>query len=83
MSAPFCDTDVLTLRFLPLSSLFTPLQRPGLRKQQYENELFDEFKKSPQNPFNQLNVAYNASKEDKVEALQKGKEATARRLANS
>lgn len=57
-------------------------ERPGLRKQQYENELFDEFKKSPLNPFNNLNVAYNASQEEKVEALQKQRDATAKRLAD-
>lgn len=57
-------------------------ERPGLRKQQYENELFDEFKKSPLNPFNQVTVEYNASKEDKLDALQKGKAAVARRLAD-
>lgn len=57
-------------------------QRPGLRKQQYENELFDEFKKSPQNPFNQLNVSYNAFKEERVDALNKNKESIARRLAD-
>jgi len=26
-------------------------ERPGLRKNQYENELHDEFKKHPDNPF--------------------------------
>ncbi|CAO1637443.1 unnamed protein product [Sympodiomycopsis kandeliae] len=57
-------------------------ERPGLRKQQYENELFEEFKKSPANPFNQLNVAYNSTKEDRVEALNKNKDAIAKRLAD-
>lgn len=57
-------------------------ERPGLRKQQYENELFEEFKKSPSNPFNQINVSYNASQEEKVAALQKQRDTLAKRLAD-
>ncbi|CAO1637291.1 unnamed protein product [Parajaminaea phylloscopi] len=57
-------------------------ERPGLRKQQLEEVLFTEFKKSDLNPFNQVNVAYNATQEEKVAALQKQKEQTAKRLAD-
>ncbi|KAK1923244.1 hypothetical protein DB88DRAFT_341722 [Papiliotrema laurentii] len=44
---------------------------PGLRQNQYRDKLFKEFEKSPENPFNQAKVAYNATKEEKVEALRK------------
>ncbi|KAJ6500735.1 DUF1014-domain-containing protein [Mycena sanguinolenta] len=44
-------------------------EHPGLRLQQYKELLFKQFKKSPENPFNQVVVDYDASKEDKVEAL--------------
>ncbi|KAH7104512.1 DUF1014-domain-containing protein [Auriculariales sp. MPI-PUGE-AT-0066] len=43
---------------------------PGLRLQQYKDLLFKQFQKSPENPFNQVTVAYDASKEDKVSALE-------------
>ena len=39
-----------------------------------------DFKKSPDNPFNQVSVAYDASKEEKVEALRKVREETQQRL---
>jgi hypothetical protein len=35
-----------------------------------------EFKKSPENPFNQATVAFDATKEEKVEALRKLREET-------
>ncbi|KAF7359118.1 DUF1014-domain-containing protein [Mycena sanguinolenta] len=44
-------------------------EHPGLRLQQYKELLFKQFKKSPENPFNQVVVDYDASKEDKLEAL--------------
>ncbi|BGP56270.1 hypothetical protein JCM8202_001411 [Rhodotorula sphaerocarpa] len=55
---------------------------PGLRLQQYNDRLYENFKKSPQNPFNQAYMSHNATKEDKVEALQAQKAETARRLGN-
>ncbi|KAF5349641.1 hypothetical protein D9756_008983 [Leucocoprinus leucothites] len=42
---------------------------PGLRLQQYKELLFKQFQKSPENPFNQATVAYDASKEDRLNAL--------------
>ncbi|KAK1235761.1 hypothetical protein PQX77_001005 [Marasmius sp. AFHP31] len=45
------------------------VDHPGLRLQQYKDLLFKQFQKSPENPFNQAQVAYNASKDDKVQAL--------------
>ncbi|KAI5122373.1 hypothetical protein M0805_004130 [Coniferiporia weirii] len=45
-------------------------ERPGLRLNQYKELLYKEFQKSPENPFNQTLVAYDASKEDKVGALE-------------
>ncbi|KAG7096606.1 hypothetical protein E1B28_004023 [Marasmius oreades] len=45
------------------------VDHPGLRLQQYKDLLYKQFQKSPDNPFNQSQVAYNASKEEKVEVL--------------
>ncbi|KAF9511200.1 hypothetical protein BS47DRAFT_1299239, partial [Hydnum rufescens UP504] len=42
---------------------------PGLRLQQYKDLLFKQFQKSPENPFNQTLVSYDATKEEKVTAL--------------
>ncbi|KAK0227767.1 DUF1014-domain-containing protein [Armillaria fumosa] len=53
---------------------------PGLRLQQYKDLLHKQFQKSPENPFNQTLVAYDASKQDKVEALQTKKAQVEERL---
>ncbi|BGP41054.1 hypothetical protein JCM10450v2_005073 [Rhodotorula kratochvilovae] len=55
-------------------------EHPGLRLNQYQDKLYEAFKKSPQNPFNQAHMAHNASKDDKVAALQSQKDEIARRL---
>ncbi|OCH88249.1 DUF1014-domain-containing protein [Obba rivulosa] len=55
-------------------------EHPGLRLQQYHDLLYKQFQKSPENPFNQVNVAYDASKDDKVEALKKKNAAIEARL---
>ncbi|SCV70045.1 BQ2448_1439 [Microbotryum intermedium] len=52
---------------------------PGLRLQQYNERLYDAFKKHPDNPFNQLTVSYDATKEDKVAALKAQKEEVTKR----
>lgn len=39
-------------------------EHPGLRMNQYKQRIYEEFQKSPENPFNQVNVAYNATGED-------------------
>ncbi|PPQ82366.1 hypothetical protein CVT25_008327 [Psilocybe cyanescens] len=44
-------------------------EHPGLRLQQYKDLLYKQFQKSPENPFNQVTIDYNATKEDKVDAL--------------
>ncbi|KAF4614416.1 hypothetical protein D9613_003333 [Agrocybe pediades] len=44
-------------------------EHPGLRLQQYKDLLYKQFQKSPENPYNQVTIAYDASKEEKVEAL--------------
>lgn len=44
-------------------------EHPGLRLQQYRDLLFKQFQKHPDNPFNQNNVDYNATKDEKVAAL--------------
>ncbi|TFK34911.1 hypothetical protein BDQ12DRAFT_689040 [Crucibulum laeve] len=50
-------------------------EHPGLRLQQYKDLLYKQFQKSPENPFNQTSISYDASKDEKVEALkQKQKE---------
>ncbi|KAJ9099924.1 hypothetical protein QFC21_003929 [Naganishia friedmannii] len=43
---------------------------PGLRKQQMHDILFKQFQKAPENPFNQVSIAHNATKEERVQALQ-------------
>ncbi|ORY55750.1 hypothetical protein BCR35DRAFT_310006 [Leucosporidium creatinivorum] len=53
---------------------------PGLRLQQYNERLFLAFKKHPDNPFNQVSLSYDATKADKVAALQAQKDEIARRL---
>jgi len=45
------------------------IEHPGLRLQQYKDLLYKQFQKSPENPYNQTTIAYDASKEEKVEAL--------------
>lgn len=52
-------------------------EQPGLRLNQYQQRLFEEFKKSDENPFNQVKVAFNASREDildTMEDVRRGKE---------
>ncbi|KAH9810374.1 hypothetical protein DFH28DRAFT_1132181 [Melampsora americana] len=44
-------------------------EHPGLRLQQYHDLLYKQFQKHPDNPFNQIVVSYDATKEDKVSAL--------------
>jgi len=55
-------------------------EHPGLRLQQYQDLLYKQFQKSPENPFNQVTVAYDASKDEKVDALRKKKTAVEERL---
>lgn len=50
----------------------------GLRKNQKEEKIRKEFEKSPENPFNQVNASYDASK-DEVKAL---KEAEKSKIEN-
>jgi len=53
---------------------------PGLRLQQYQDLLYKNFQKSPENPFNQVTVSYDASKADKVAALNAKKSQVEQRL---
>lgn len=55
-------------------------EHPGLRLQQYKDLLYKQFQKSPENPFNQTIVAYDAKKEEKLEALQSKKAEVEERL---
>ncbi|KAF9020784.1 DUF1014-domain-containing protein [Hymenopellis radicata] len=49
------------------------VDHPGLRLQQYKDLLYKQFQKSPENPFNQTTVSYDASKEERVDALKSKK----------
>ncbi|KAI0689824.1 hypothetical protein BC835DRAFT_1367194 [Cytidiella melzeri] len=53
---------------------------PGLRMQQYQEVLYKQFQKSPENPFNQVTISYDATKEAKVDALKKKQNAVESRL---
>ncbi|KAF9533630.1 hypothetical protein CPB83DRAFT_890104 [Crepidotus variabilis] len=53
---------------------------PGLRLQQYKDLLYKQFQKSPENPFNQTSISYDASKEEKVDALNRKKAEVEARL---
>ncbi|EMD34316.1 hypothetical protein CERSUDRAFT_117196 [Gelatoporia subvermispora B] len=55
-------------------------EHPGLRLQQYHELLYKQFQKSPENPFNQVTVSYDASKDEKVDALKKKNAAIEQRL---
>ncbi|KAI0628790.1 hypothetical protein C8Q77DRAFT_1145438 [Trametes polyzona] len=55
-------------------------EHPGLRLQQYHDLLYKQFQKSPENPFNQVTVSYDASKDERVEALNKRNAEIAQRL---
>ncbi|EPQ31218.1 uncharacterized protein PFL1_01405 [Pseudozyma flocculosa PF-1] len=55
-------------------------EHKGLRLQQYHDLLYKQFQKHPDNPFNQLTVSYDASKEEKLAALQSKRDATEKRL---
>jgi len=54
--------------------------QPGLRLQQYKDLLFKQFQKSPENPFNQVTVEYDATTEEKVDALHRRQEEIRDRL---
>jgi len=55
-------------------------EHPGLRLQQYKDLLFKQFQKSPENPYNQTTISYDASKDEKVEALKAKKSQVEERL---
>lgn len=55
-------------------------EHPGLRLQQYKELLYKQFQKSPENPFNQATVAYDATKDERIKALQEKKEKVENRL---
>jgi len=55
-------------------------EHPGLRLNQYKDLLHKQFQKSPDNPFNQTLVSYDASKEEKVAVLNQHKQKLQERL---
>ncbi|KAF8437461.1 hypothetical protein L210DRAFT_3622166 [Boletus edulis BED1] len=56
------------------------VEHPGLRLQQYHDILYKQFQKSPDNPFNQVTVAYDASKEERTVALKEKHEAVQKKM---
>ncbi|EGN96373.1 hypothetical protein SERLA73DRAFT_186100 [Serpula lacrymans var. lacrymans S7.3] len=56
------------------------VEHPGLRLQQYQDLLYKQFQKSPENPFNQVTLSYDATKDDKVQALKDKQESVEKRL---
>ncbi|KAF8898209.1 hypothetical protein CPB84DRAFT_1780589 [Gymnopilus junonius] len=44
-------------------------EHPGLRLQQYKDLIYKQFQKAPENPFNQTTISYDASKDEKIQAL--------------
>ena len=55
-------------------------ENPGLRLQQRKELLRKEFEKSEENPFNQVTVRFDASKEEVEEARRREREGVERRL---
>lgn len=49
-------------------------ERPGLRRNQRVEIIRKEFEKSEENPFNQVNVAFDATK-DEIEAVRQAERA--------
>lgn len=56
-------------------------EHPHLRLNQYKELMFKEFKKHPDNPFNQVSVDYNATQEDVQLHAEKERERLERKLA--
>ncbi|KAG2104306.1 hypothetical protein BD769DRAFT_164089 [Suillus cothurnatus] len=55
-------------------------EHPGLRLQQYQDLLHKQFQKSPDNPFNQVTIAYDATKDEKLQSLKEKQDAVQKRL---
>ncbi|KAJ9474903.1 hypothetical protein PHBOTO_004793 [Pseudozyma hubeiensis] len=55
----------------------------GLRLQQYHDLLYKQFQKHPDNPFNQMSVAYDATKEEKMAALESKRSEKEKRLRDA
>lgn len=59
-------------------------EHPGLRQKQMQDMLHKQFEKSPENPFNQVNVvAYDADREDVRGHIDTRKQQIADRLRTS
>jgi len=55
----------------------------GLRRNQKIDQIRKEFEKHPENPFNQVSAAYNASKDDMKSIQEAEKEKKEKRLGGS
>lgn len=58
-------------------------EKSGLRLQQMKDVAFKEFQKSPENPYNQLTSAHNATREELQEIARSERERNEKRLAGS
>lgn len=58
-------------------------EHPGLRLNQMKELIHKEFEKSPQNPFNQATIAYNASKNDVTSKRMEMRSAIEQRLTSN
>lgn len=58
-------------------------ENKGLRLQQMHDLLYKEFQKHPDNPFNQQHVAYDATKEQKLAALESKRSQTEKRVRDA
>lgn len=57
-------------------------EKSGLRQQQMKEVAFKEFQKSPENPYNQLTSAHNATREELQDLARSEREKNEKRLAN-
>lgn len=55
----------------------------GLRRNQKVDQIRKEFEKHPDNPFNQVNASYNATREDMAAIRDSVKEGKEKRLAGN
>ena len=58
-------------------------EHKGLRKQQRVDLIRKEFERSPENPFNQVSVAHNATREEIAETKAQERAKTEARLAGT
>jgi hypothetical protein len=55
-------------------------ENPGLRQSQLKQLLWKQWQKSPENPFNQATIAYNATREEELAKIQEERQKIEERL---